>query len=129
MECPPPPGAPTFVDELKRGVNPFNLGVGAITAVAFGFLSGGAALAGWLPYSPVLVASVAGISLFVLVTVLHTLAHAGMGLVFEHGLKAYCRGDYRTARRWLQAAGWKGMDHYDPQGVALAALNECRQQS
>ena len=126
MECPPPPGAPTFADELRRGVNPFNLGVGALTALVFGALSGGAALAGWLPYPPFVTGLAAGIGLFALITLLHTMAHATMGLVFEHGLKAYCRGDYRTARRWLQAAAWKGMDHYDPAGVARAALLECR---
>jgi len=120
VECPPPPGAPTLVDELRRGVNPYNLKFGAVAALALG------AGLGWLAGSwkgGVLACA----ALFLLLTALHTLAHGLMGFVFERGLQAHCRGDHARAARWLALADKPGMDHYDPQGVALAALRECQQ--
>ncbi|MEW6281859.1 MAG: hypothetical protein AB1758_24850 [Candidatus Eremiobacterota bacterium] len=128
MECPLPEGAPTLTDELRRGVNPFNLKVGVLSALALGALSYPAARAGWLP--AVLPAwqqalAVTGL-LFALVTLLHTAAHGFMGWLFERGLAAHCRGDLRRAAWLLAPAEWRGMDHYDPNGVALEALRDCR---
>lgn len=119
MECPPPPGAPTLADELRRGVNPYNLKFGAVAALALGTGVGWWA-GSWLS------GGVAAGALFLLLTALHTLAHGLMGFVFERGLEAHCRGDYARALRWLALADKPGMDHYDPQGVARAALTECR---
>lgn len=119
MHCPPPPGAPTFAAELRRGVNRYNLMVGATASLALGAV---AILAGASWKLGLLVC----LALFLALTLLHTLAHATMGLVFERGLQAHCRGNYRQAERWLTPAAWKGMDHYDPNGVARQALEECR---
>lgn len=119
VECPPPPGSPTLADELRRGVNPYNLKFGGVAAVALG------AGSGWLAGSWRMGALAAGV-LFLLLTALHTLAHGLMGFLFERGLAAHCRGDWATAARWLALADKPGMDHYDPQGVARAALRESR---
>lgn len=123
MDCPPSPGAPTFQAELKRGVNPYNLSVGAISSIGLGSLVG---LSGLLPGSRWTAGILTSLALFLALTLLHTLAHATMGFLFERGLEAHCRGNFRQAKRWLAPAAWKGMEHYDPNGVALQALQECR---
>ncbi len=64
------------------------------------------------------------LALFAVLTLLHTAAHATMGWVLERGLNAHCLGDHRRAERWLRPSSWKGMDHYDPNGVALAAWHD-----
>jgi len=120
MECPAEEGAPTLRGELKRGVNLFNLKFGAVAAVLLG--AGLGAALGSRQY-----ALGVTIGLFVALTLLHTLAHGCMGWVFERGLKLHCQQDYRRAARWLAMAAQPGMDHYDPNGVALEALRDCRQ--
>lgn len=120
MDCPAEAGAPTLSGELKRGVNPFNLKFGGVAAVLLG-AGLGAALQSW----PWAIGLTGG--LFVALTLLHTLAHGLMGWIFERGLKLHCQQDYRRAARWLGLAAQPGMDHYDPNGVALEALRDCRQ--
>ena len=106
--------------ELRRGVNPYNLKFGALAALGLG------CALGWQTGSWQQGALTVAF-LFVLLTALHTLAHGFMGWVFERGLAAHCRGDYARAARWLALADKPGMDHYDPQGIALQALREGRQ--
>ena len=127
MECPAPEGAPTLASELRRGVNPYNLRYGALAAAVLGL--GSALFLPDLGYGRLGQGAMVVVGLFVLLTLLHTLAHALMGWVFERGLALHCRGEYRAAARWLALAAQPGMDHYDPQGVALQALRECQNQS
>ena len=119
MECPPPPGAPTLAAELRRGVNGYNLTVGAVAAAGLGGLLYLATRSLWQ-------AAAGTLALFVLLTALHTFAHGLMGWMFERGLRLHCQGRPRQALRWLALADRPGMDHYDPHGVARAALAEIR---
>ncbi len=122
-------GAPTLVGELKRGVNPYNLTFGGIAAIALGLLSTLATYQGWVPdlgWGAMGQGLAVMASLFFLLTLFHTIAHALMGWVFEIGLKAHCDQNYPKAARWLALAERPGMDHYDPHGVALEALRDAR---
>lgn len=133
-DCPAEPGAPTLVGELRRGVNPFNLGFGALATVGLVVLFTIALQTGPTqtlvekfigPQDPTSIC-LAALILFVTITAIHTLAHASMGWIFERGLRFHCQGQYQRARRWLYFADQPGMDHYDPNGVALAALKDCQ---
>jgi hypothetical protein len=121
LECPPAEGAPTLKGELARGVNPFNLKFGAVAALLLG-AGLGLFLGSW-KWGVALV-----LGLFVALTVVHTMAHGLMGWVFERGLKLHCQGEYKRAIPWLSLSEKAGMDHYDPNGLALEALGDSRVQ-
>ena len=128
-DCAPTEGAPTLAGELRRGVNPYNLKFGLVAAV---LLSAAVAALTWQGWFPDLAGGALRqggyclVGLFVVVTAIHTVAHGLMGWVFQVGLRYHCRGDFRRAARWLALAERPGMDHYDPHGVALEALRDCR---
>lgn len=131
LECPPAEGAPTLSGELKRGVNPYNLTFGAVASLCLG---GGTVFLASHDYIPDMGLGAWGlglavvVGLFILFTAMHTFAHGLMGWVFERGLALHCQGDLKSARRWLALAERPGMDHYDPNGIALEALRDCRRQ-
>jgi hypothetical protein len=130
MRCPAEDGAPTLQGELRRGVNPYNLSFGAVAACALAGLAGVATSKGLLPQltpgGAWAQAIWVGVGLFILLTFTHTLAHGAMGWLFERGLRAHCEGKWGSAVRLLSLAERQGMDHYDPHGVALAALHDSR---
>ena len=124
------PGQPTAATEFRRGLDAYNLKVGALASVALGAATWLAAAAGAAPdllgkgAGPQ--ALVAALALFVLITGLHTAAHTYFGWRFERGLRATAAGDHRRAVRLLAAVERSGMSHYDPDGSVRRALDACR---
>jgi hypothetical protein len=134
MDAPTPPAAPapTFRSELLRGVNAYNLSVGVAGGLAIGLAVGGATALRWLPdftdtasgaVTQGLAAAAAG---FVLLTAVHTAAHAWCGYFIEAGMSAAARGDHVRAVELLAFVERPGMDHYDEDGIAWATLAESR---
>jgi hypothetical protein len=108
---------PSLASELKRSFLPFNLAVAAATGAAAG-------LAALLITGSAELGALAGAAVLALVTLLHASAHAYFGWRFGRGLRASARGDHARARRLLAPVVRLG--HYDPDGVARAALERER---
>lgn len=121
---------PTFASEFRRGLNAFNLTVGTLTSLATGALVHVGMSTGWVPDlmgRGVLWQSVfAACVMMVLTTGLHTAAHSYFGWRFERGIRAHHAGEHEEAVRLLAAVEGREMDHYDPDGHALAALQGSR---
>jgi hypothetical protein len=128
------PGAlspePSLGAEFRRGLDPYNLSVGAGAAVALGAAVLAGTAAGVVP--DILGTGAAGqglaaaLGLFVTITGLHTGAHAYVGWRLGRGLRAHRAGDHRRALSLLRVVEGRGMSHYDPGGHARRALAESR---
>lgn len=123
-------GPPTLASEFKRGLNAFNLSVGFVTAVAGSGVAYALTRQLLIPdlfaRGPGFQALLAGLLLMTLTTGLHTAGHAYFGWRFERGLRAFAKGDYPLAVRLLAVVEKPEMDHFDPEGYALKALQESR---
>ena len=62
-----------------------------------------------------------------LTTGLHTAGHAYFGWRFERGIDASRQGEHERAIALLSVVEKKEMDHFDPEGYALAALKRSRE--
>ncbi|MGE0492461.1 MAG: hypothetical protein AB7S38_24820 [Vulcanimicrobiota bacterium] len=118
-------GPPSFASEFKRGLNAFNLTVGGVTsvAVALGLYLAAPDLLGLGQAGQ---ATVGGLLTMLLTTGLHTAGHAYFGWRFERGIAAHQRGDHRAAVGLLAVVEKHEMDHFDPEGYALRALQSSR---
>ena len=127
------PIGPTAASEFRRGLNPYNLMVGALSALAAGL---GALLAtrfGGAPdvlgYGALFQAIVVVVALFVVITGLHTATHTYFGWRFARGIHAAEAGDHARAARLLAPVERRGMTHYDPGGHAQRTLKTSRARS
>jgi hypothetical protein len=121
---------PTAASELRRGLNPYNLMVGAMAALALGAVTLVATRGGALPDLFLLGAGrqalAAALGLFVIITGMHTATHAYFGWRFARGIRAADAGQHARAARLLAPAGRPGMRHYDPGGHAHRVLDASR---
>ena len=118
---------PSFRSELRRAFNAYNLTVGFLAAVILGIVAAAAAALTDLG-SPIQLGAISGAVAFVLITLLHALAHSYFGHRLERGLQAAEKGDWRRAEKLLEVLDRQGMDHYDEDGTAAAALAHVRRQ-
>ena len=117
---------PRATSELRRGLNAYNLRVGALSATALGVVMLAATLTGTVPDVLGLGAGAqtlgAALAFFVAITGIHTAAHTYFGWRFDRGLRAATAGEHRRAVRLLAPVERQGMSHYDPDGSARRAL-------
>jgi hypothetical protein len=124
---------PTFRSELRRGFDAFNLSVGLATSLAIG--AGALVLTsrGLLPVllgRGALAQSLAvALASFLSITAFHAGLHAYFGWRLERGMRAAREGQAADAVRLLGVLDWKGMDHYDADGLARKALERSREGS
>jgi hypothetical protein len=120
------PGQPTAASELRRGVDAYNLMVGALSSTALALVTWLATVAGLAPdalgQGAVVQALAVALALFVLLTGLHTAAHTYFGWRFDRGIRAAAAGDHARAVRLLAPVARAGMGHYDLDGSAHGAL-------
>lgn len=123
-------GEPTAAGEFRRGLNPYNVMVGALSALAAGVVVLLATLTGGAPdvlgHGAPLQAIVVALALFLLITGLHTAAHTYFGWRFARGIRAARGGDDSRAVRLLAPIERRGMSHYDPEGHARRTLDASR---
>ena len=121
---------PTAASELRRGLNSYNLMVGAAAAVALGAATLVGALAGVVPDLFLLGAGTqalaAALGLFVIITGMHTATHTYFGWRFARGIRAAGAGEHARAARLLAPVERPGMTHYDPGGYAQKMLAQAR---
>ncbi len=109
------PRTPTLNSEVRRGLHPRNLSVGLGSAA----VAGGLAWATGWESSAVL----AGVLMFLLVTLFHVSAHAYVGWRIQRGMAALAAGDHARARCMLSIVLRPGMEHYDPRGAVRLVLS------
>ncbi len=114
--------SPTLKSELRRGVNAFNLTVGFLTSITLGAL----AYFTVPPLHSLTHSGLLALLVMFLTTGLHTAGHAYFGWRFEKGIRAFQEGRFQEAVMLLGVVERKEMDHFDPDGVALRALQESR---
>jgi hypothetical protein len=121
---------PTAASEFRRGLDPYNLMVGAVAAVVLGIATLLATRAGLVPDLFVLgaggQASAAALGLFVIITGMHTATHTYFGWRFARGIRAAATGRHTRAARLLAPVERPGMGHYDPGGHARKTLAASR---
>ena len=124
------PIGPTAGSEFRRGLNPYNLIVGAVSALALGAAT---LVATWAAIVPDLFllgawkqALAAALGLFVIITGMHTATHTYFGWRFARGIRAAGAGEHARATRLLAPVERPGMSHYDPGGYAKKTLQEAR---
>ena len=121
---------PTASSEFRRGLNPYNLVVGAVAALALGVATLVATLTGLAPDLFLLgagrQAAAAALGLFVIITGMHTATHTYFGWRFARGIRAAGAGEHARAARLLAPVERPGMSHYDPGGYAQKTLQEAR---
>ena len=124
------PPAPTAASEFRRGLNPYNLMVGALAALAVAVAT---LLATALGAAPDLLgqggpaqALVVGLMLFLVITGMHTATHTYFGWRFARGIRAAEAGDHGRAARLLAPVERRGMTHYDEGGHAQRTLARAR---
>lgn len=121
---------PTASSEFRRGLNPYNLMVGAVAALALGVATLVATLAGLAPDLFLLgagtQAAAAALGLFVIITGMHTATHTYFGWRFARGIRAAGAGEHARAARLLAPVERPGMSHYDPGGYAQKMLDASR---
>jgi hypothetical protein len=121
---------PRATSELRRGLNAYNLRVGALSATALGVVMLAATVTGTVPDVLGLGAGAqalgAALALFVTITGIHTAAHTYFGWRFDRGLRAATAGEHRRAVRLLAPVERPGMSHYDSDGSARRALGASR---
>ena len=121
---------PTAASEFRRGLNAYNLIVGAVAAVALGIATLVATLAGVAPdlfrlgAGPQALAAALG--LFVIITGIHTATHTYFGWRFAEGIRAAGTGEHARAVRLLAPVERPGMTHYDPGGDVQRMLDHAR---
>lgn len=120
------PAGPTLASELRRGLAPYNLMVGAAAGLALGAATLVATRAGVAPdlfaCGAAVQALVAALGVFLIITAMHTAAHTYFGWRFARGIRAAGAGDARRAARLLRPVARRGMSHYDPDGHARRIL-------
>lgn len=123
---------PTLVSEFWRGLNAFNLTVGTLTSLVTGGLVHMGMAIQLIPdlmnRGTLWQSGVAALVMMVLTTGLHTAAHSYFGWRFERGIKAHHEGRHEEAVRLLAPVEGREMDHYDPDGHAMAALRASREE-
>jgi len=121
---------PTAASEFRRGLNTYNLMVGAVAAVALGAATLIATLAGVVPDLFLLGAGkqalAAALGLFAIITGMHTATHTYFGWRFARGIRAAGAGEHARAARLLAPVERPGMTHYDPGGYAQKMLAQAR---
>src|SRR5256885_8757307 len=121
---------PAAASEFRRGLNTYNLMVGAVAAVALGAATLIATLGGLVPDLFLLGAGkqalAAGLGLFVIITGMHTATHTYFGWRFARGIRAAGAGEHARAARLLAPVERPGMRHYDPGGDAQTMLDRAR---
>ena len=121
---------PTASSEFRRGLNPYNLMVGAVAAVALGAATLVTTRAGVIPDLFLLgawkQALGAALGLFVIITGMHTATHTYFGWRFARGIRAAAAGEHARAARLLAPVERPGMTHYDPGGYAQKMLDASR---
>jgi hypothetical protein len=121
---------PTASSEFRRGLNSYNLMVGAIAAIALGAAMLVATRAGVVPDLFLTGAGTqalgAALGLFVIITGMHTATHTYFGWRFARGIRAVGAGEHVRAARLLAPVERPGMSHYDPGGYARKMLNASR---
>jgi hypothetical protein len=126
---------PSFAVELRRGLNAYNLRVGALTGAGGGIALGAATASGAFPMVVAMAdprlallaqSAVGALATFVFTTALHTAVHAYFGWRFGRGIAASEEGRHAEAIALLSPVTMAGMDHYDPGGHASRALETSR---
>ena len=121
---------PTASSEFRRGLNSYNLMVGAVAAVALGAATLVATRAGVVPDLFLTGAGTqalgSALGLFVIITGMHTATHTYFGWRFARGIRAAGAGEHARAARLLAPVERPGMSHYDPGGYAQKMLNASR---
>ena len=124
-----PPG-PTSGSEFRRGLDTYNLLVGAVAATSLGAATLVATLTG---VAPDLTGRGAGaqalmvaLGLFVIITGMHTATHTYFGWRFARGIRAARAGQHAHAACLLAPVERPGMRHYDPDGQARQTLEASR---
>jgi hypothetical protein len=121
---------PTASSEFRRGLNPYNLMVGALAALALGGTTLVTTRAGLAPDLFLLgagtQAAAAALGLFVIITGMHTATHTYFGWRFARGIRAAGAGEHARAARLLAPVERPGMSHYDPGGYAQKMLDASR---
>ena len=124
------PGEPSLRSEFRRGLDGYNLTVGAVAAVALGVFVAGATRWHAVPDvaggGAVGQGLIAALGLFVAITGVHTAGHAYFGWRLQRGLRAHRVGDHAGALRLLRVVERRGMTHYDVGGHAARALTASR---
>lgn len=121
---------PTASSEFRRGLDPYNLMVGAVAALALGAAALVGSLAGIVPdlflFGAGRQALGAALGLFVIITGMHTATHTYFGWRFARGIRAAGAGQHAQAARLLAPVERPGMGHYDPGGYAKRMLDSSR---
>jgi len=124
------PIGPTAASEFRRGLNPYNLMVGAAGALGLGALTLIATRAGMAPdlleRGAAAQALAAALGLFVIITGMHTATHTYFGWRFARGIRAAAAGQHARAAGLLRPVERPGMSHYDPGGHAQRTLEASR---
>ena len=124
------PGQPTAATEFRRGLDAYNLMVGALSSAALGVVTLLGTATGVAPdvlgRGAPLQALAAALALFVVITSMHTAAHTYFGWRFDRGIRAAATGNHARALRLLAPVDRPGMSHYDPEGNARGALASSR---
>jgi len=121
---------PTASSEFRRGLDRYNLMVGAVAALALGAATLAATWVGVLPdvflLGPGRQSLAAALGLFVIITGMHTATHTYFGWRFARGIRAAGAGEHARAARLLAPVERPGMSHYDPGGDAQTMLHLSR---
>lgn len=121
---------PTAASEFRRGLDPYNLMVGAVAAVVLGVATLLATRAGFVPdlfrHGAGRQALAASLGLFVIITGMHTATHTYFGWRFARGIRAAAAGQHARAARLLAPVERPGMSHYDPGGHVQHTLDASR---
>ena len=121
---------PTASSEFRRGLDRYNLMVGAVAALALGAATLASTWVGVLPdlflLGPGRQSLAAALGLFVIITGMHTATHTYFGWRFARGIRAAGAGEHARAARLLAPVERPGMSHYDPGGDAQRMLDASR---
>jgi hypothetical protein len=120
---------PTLRSELRRGVNAYNLSVAFGTSLVIAAIELALSRFGVVPLivtSHLGQALTIGISLFLIISMMHIAAHAYFGWRFERGVAALSSGSVTRAMQLLGIAERPGMDHYDEEGAVRRLLQKIR---
>src|SRR5689334_208196 len=121
---------PTASSEFRRGLDRYNLMVGAVAALALGAATLAATWVGVLPdlflLGPGRQSLAAALGLFVIITGMHTATHTYFGWRFARGIRAAGAGEHARAVRLLAPVERRGLSHYDPGGHAQRTLEAAR---
>ena len=121
---------PTVSSELRRALDRVSLMVGAVAALALGAATLLATLGGLAPdllgLGTAAQALAVALGLFVIITGMHTAAHAYFGWRLARGVRAAAAGRYADAVRLLSPVERSGMRHYDLDGDAQRSLEQAR---